>query len=214
MKFKDLNIEKTYVINLDRNREKWEFSKKELMHIGLNPCRISAWDGLFNKLSSPFIDRPGGIGCMISHWMCLQSAVINDYECIAIFEDDIILHPNFEMLEAKLLEEVPQDWEILWLGWDDRDGKREYISKHVLKPNRPYGTQAIIYRGKDVIRKCFEMTKKIDHWDLVMERLVQHELKCYLPCETLFEQRRHLSDIYIDHRPHFRNRWYINKNAH
>lgn len=207
---KFLGLQRSYIITLDSNKEtKGYFAKKELEEIGLNPTIISAINGMEMELSSPKCDRAGGIGCILSHRFCLQDAVLNEFDCIAIFEDDIIKPNNWKEIENNFFSNLPDDWEMLWLGWDDRDRKVENKNNYVLYPLRPYGTQAIIYRGKEFIKQIFELSKILYHWDLALEELSHdRNIKCYLPYKTFFDQRRHLTDIYSEYRDRMKTGWY------
>lgn len=210
-KFSDIPFDRIYLLNLDCNPDKYHFAEQELLSIGLKPTRISGYNVLENQITSPLCDKPGGIGSMISCWMILQDAVAHGYERIAVFEDDIILHPNFTQLEKDFFEELPEDWELIWAGWDDRDKQKYNISPNVCTPLKPYGGQALIYNGIKAIHTCFENSKRVGYYDLILEGLVKNQIKCYLPNESLFDQRRHLSDIYPETRQNYLEDWYVSQ---
>lgn len=205
----ELGLNKSYVISMRHNFEtKSQFAFQQLLNCNIQPILIEAINALDWDLKSKKIDRTGAIGCLLSHRFCLQDAVLNNYNTIAIFEDDIVCHQKYTEIEQKFISNLPDDWEILWLGWNDRHNKTKQLNENVLLPLNPYGTQAMIYRGKNIIREVFDLTKNLQHWDLQLANYVKTR-KCYLPTETMFDQRRHLSDIYPDMRHWAKNAWYV-----
>lgn len=204
-----IGIQATYLINMDRRPDKRAFSLNELANVGIHsPLVLDAIDSTALKLQSP-LDRQGAIGCLLSHRFCLQHALLQGYDTIFICEDDIVTPPDFERLLCLFLDHVPANWQMLMLGWDDRQRKKKPLNRHVLRPSEPYGTQAIIYRG-NAIKMAHEMTKTLDHYDLHTERLA-HKVPTYLPTTTLFDQVRAQSDIFADCRgPHAAD-WYVEK---
>ena len=93
---------KTYVINLDKNKDRWDMQSKELSSVGIYPERFSAYTyndidkqeildkfGLFYHFSSDSM-----IGCAYSHLKVLEKFLkTNDKVCL-ILEDDA--YPKFK----------------------------------------------------------------------------------------------------------------------
>jgi len=200
-------LENAYVINLKRRPDKLKAATRQLAEIRVKPIVIEAVDAIEMKLSSQLIDRPGAIGCLLSHRIALFDAVQSEENSCVIFEDDIEIVDGFAAYFDTFKAQLPADWKMVWLGWDERnkaDARNGFVSSHVRKPIRPYGTQAIAYNGVETIRKAYELSQKLDHWDLVLERFSK-EVPTYTPGITLFDQFRHESDIYADHRNPYKN---------
>lgn len=200
-------IENAYVINLKRRPDKLKAATCQLAEIGVTPIVVEAVDAIEMKLSSPLIDRAGAIGCLLSHRIALFDAVQSGFDRCVIFEDDIEIVDSFSSYFPTFLKQLPADWKMVWLGWDERaktDQRNGFISSHVRKPIKPYGTQAIAYNGAETIQRAYELAEKLDHWDLVLERFSK-EIPTYTPGITLFDQFRQESDIYADHRAPYKN---------
>jgi len=94
-------VKKIYVINLIDDEIKRNYIITLMKKIKINFTlvlveRISSelHKSLSNN-SKTFISK-GELGCCLSHLWCLSQIIIKEYENAIIFEDDIILHKNFE----------------------------------------------------------------------------------------------------------------------
>ena len=77
---------------------------------------------------------PGSLGCLLSHvtlWeFCCSS---KDCNIVLILEDDVILNNDFiEQLKSIPWEDVPNDWSIIKLSYNDVFG--DLISDTIIKP--------------------------------------------------------------------------------
>jgi GR25 family glycosyltransferase involved in LPS biosynthesis len=129
----------TFVINLDNRPERY-FKFTEVMY-GIPYKRFSAINGREMKLSgNGELDRivqdrgypkknpykyhskePGVIGCMLSH-MTLWENLVTDKEAAeyAIFEDDIIPHPEFLKMWCTLHARLKKiDYDLCFMGYLD-----------------------------------------------------------------------------------------------
>jgi len=62
--------------------------------------------------------RWGSIGCYLSHVKLLENiASFEDDGLYMVIEDDVAIDPNFRKSLEHCLEEVPQDWDVLRIGW-------------------------------------------------------------------------------------------------
>ena len=64
----------------------------------------------------------GEAGCYLSHMFCLHDSIINNYDNIIIFEDDIILHKDFHNIFEKYMTE--NIFDIFMLGASDFSFRR------------------------------------------------------------------------------------------
>jgi glycosyl transferase family 25 len=121
---------KTIIINLDKDKDRLENVTNELYKSSIPFERIS---GVYGKnLSKKEIQdnttlfcskfcTSGMIGCAMSHKKVLEK-ITSDKESdtnakFLILEDDIILHKEFNNKLETILDNVPKDFDILYLGY-------------------------------------------------------------------------------------------------
>lgn len=125
-----LNLDKIYVINLERDREKKELMIKKLKKYNINAEFVKAVDGKNPEIYKEYIKNkksinifglhglyrtPGAYGCLLSHIKVLEDAINNNYNQICILQDDIIFHNNFYS-ELNIKLKIIPDYDILYLG--------------------------------------------------------------------------------------------------
>jgi len=91
--------------------------------------------------------RRGAMGCAISHIRVLEHVIENKLEEVIVFEDDVVLSPDFEMLYKEFRENLPRDGTFApFLHHDSMKSLRGLSkftisgNKFVLKSYSPYGT--------------------------------------------------------------------------
>lgn len=117
MKINDY-FDQVYCINLDRRADRWERMQKVFNELGVEVKRIKAIDSL--EISSPEDSTPkqkARYACTESHKLAIEDAKRNDYRRVLIFEDDCIFENNFEQRLFQYLEQLPNDWDMLLLGY-------------------------------------------------------------------------------------------------
>lgn len=119
---------KTLILNLDKREDRWEnFKKNELKKIAfLDPQRYSAVNGTTLKptlkLASLFFGndygyRAGMVGCALSHLkMWTELIKEKEIEFYVVLEDDVSICSNFEEKFNELMQNLPSDWELVYLG--------------------------------------------------------------------------------------------------
>lgn len=124
-----MHFDKAYVISLEESekRRKKFFSYAEKAGVDVEWFRAIRGDKVDVEeqqkqgvLSVPFtLKMPGSLGCLLSHtatWDRVKE--LGDDAVGLIFEDDAVFSPNFKKrLEAISWEDIPEDWDMLWLGW-------------------------------------------------------------------------------------------------
>lgn len=122
--FKDEVI--CYVINLDRDIERWNKILQDFESIGITPNRVSAVWGKDHMDSPLFSQRrffyakgrnplPAEIGCCLSHYKTLELFLQSDKEYALICEDDAVPLPQF----VRVVEEAMRyrsSWDLLRLN--------------------------------------------------------------------------------------------------
>lgn len=128
-----------YLINLDRCQDRLYSAHRELMNAKIPYMRFSAIDGrelnieqlindglIIKECQNDANERKGSIGCYLSHvkiWQLIQSMSDNECDIGLIFEDDCIIHPNLIKKLGNILQSVPKDWDLLYLGSNKQVGQ-------------------------------------------------------------------------------------------
>lgn len=68
------------------------------------------------KLGRRAIQSPGALGYALSYISILTEAIAREFERIMIFDDDIILHKEFNNEFQKRMDNLPTDWMLIMLG--------------------------------------------------------------------------------------------------
>ena len=131
-----------YVLNLENELNKFSLCKRQADRMGINLTRWRAVDGNSGKnysnwleymskewtqqdiqLNRKSIDKPGAWGYLLTMQEIIKDAIMNNYTKITVFDDDFILSNSFEHKFSKLINSLPNKWDILYLGasqwsWD------------------------------------------------------------------------------------------------
>ena len=132
--FNSLNgyFDQIYVITLKRSKDRHSYIKELLKELNyqifwgvdgsdLNIEKITdegLYDPNLSKEKSPTGEGlvPGEIGCALSHLEVYKDILKEGYKNALILEDDITLDPEFRGQLTQSLEELPENWELLYLG--------------------------------------------------------------------------------------------------
>ncbi|MEW6211686.1 MAG: glycosyltransferase family 25 protein, partial [Acidobacteriota bacterium] len=104
-------------INLDTRRDRWERMTARFAEHGISRViRFPAING--NHLDVPSFWRysPGAYGCLRSHLAVVEQARDYGRPSVLIFEDDVVLAPDFTAKFADYVEQLPDDWDMVFFG--------------------------------------------------------------------------------------------------
>jgi hypothetical protein len=153
-------IKKIYVINLIDDEIKRNYiitlmNKYKINFTLVIVERIS--NDLYKSISDnsiTFISK-GELGCCLSHLWCLYKIILNNYENAIIFEDDIILHKNFEDEFMNIYNNCNTNnntLDFMLLGAHDFNFSKKnykYVKNNLYRPdetvNNLYGAHANYY---------------------------------------------------------------------
>lgn len=129
----------SYFINLDRQHERREYMEAQFKDHGIDCRRFSAFDKkllsdtklnemkMNNVLHKNYNPRPnnGSIACLISH-VNLYKQIYEEYDggIFLVFEDDCKILPDFSEKLNNYLERLPEEWDMIWLGYNKIKGER------------------------------------------------------------------------------------------
>jgi len=166
-----------YLINLDRDKDKYENSRKLLDSFNIKFERFSASDG--KELDDLENMDKYSYGCLLSHTRVIEDAIKNSYDKILILEDDIILHKNFNELFSLFYDRI-NSWDMLYLGCSQRpntwhlvDIKNNTYKSKQCNGTFAYGLDNKIY--KDVLEKY---RTKLNYVDTLLH-YIQDKFNCF-----------------------------------
>lgn len=107
---------------------------------GIEIKRFAAIDGRRLRLSG--LLSPAEVGCLKSHYNVLSKT---KSELTLVLEDDFEFADNFEAKLEKCLNELPEDFQALWLG-GRLVGRTTDFSENLLKISGITGTYGYIVR--------------------------------------------------------------------
>jgi hypothetical protein len=147
-------IDKFVYINLDKREDR----KKEILHelelLTIPPEKIQ-------RVAGVYIPKNGHKGCIQSHILAIKLAQMNNWDNIAIFEDDAQMVDNPEKTITTInnaLVELPENWDVLMLATANKKEEPLSDKQHINKLNASTTSSAYIVNGKyyDKLIKLFE----------------------------------------------------------
>ena len=110
-------IDHVYCINLEQSVRRRESARLEFEREGLEVEFFPATDGKRDAPDGLFITKSEW-GCADSHIRIWRDMVEKGYDTVLVFEDDVVLNPNFVSKLEKVLYDLPPDWDFVNLGAD------------------------------------------------------------------------------------------------
>jgi len=122
MSYVNTVIDRVYVINLEKDKERLEHfdnqMKKHRISYKRFPAIVGATLGYeegLTKFCNDFCTN-GVKGCALSHRAIWEDMIKNRYENVLIFEDDVTLSNDFEKVFRDGWNQLPNDYDIYYLG--------------------------------------------------------------------------------------------------
>lgn len=204
----DDKIIKAHVINLEKNKERYE---RFMGSYDLKEIPIERFDAIVGKDLDPekhlsknaynkllLMEKRGyrtqhselsrgAIGCYLSHVELYKKLINDNCEYYLIFEDDAILLPDSYNTILEILKTAPKDWDIINLsvGYGYTHYK-DFVSYEYIKYKHFYGTLCYIINKKGA-RKFLEefeskpMTMQIDS---KMSHMIQNDKLVMYGCKN------------------------------
>lgn len=107
---------------------------------------VSAIDGMKLEKTDGVTIRPGDYGCLLSHVEVIKTAKERQLECILVLEDDVEFIDGFQDRLNKAMSELPDNWDMLWLGGLPRE-KNEPYSDSLDRMFGSWGTYGYVIRN-------------------------------------------------------------------
>lgn len=104
-------------VNLDRRPERWQRVQARFAEHGIDGVRrFAALDGNDLAIPAHWRHSPGAYGCLRSHLEVVEEARRLGAPSVLIFEDDVVFHADLRQKFAACMEELPDDWDMLYFG--------------------------------------------------------------------------------------------------
>ena len=161
------------------------------------PTIVTAVDGWSKETPKPATwgSGSGSYGCCKSHCKVLLSAMEDRLDSVMVLEDDAYLAPNFLVGLTRFMDNVPEDWDCLWIGGQHRSGKPPEVAPGVLRCNNAQRTHAYWIRGECLSHVYHLWTAMTSgHLDHLSDRW-QPKFNVYAPDPFLIGQAAGKSDI-------------------
>ena len=143
-------IDKIYYINLDTRPDRYEHFLKQCSQHNIPYNKVKRYAGLngniynfslddyemFRKVDYNGQDYMKKImGNQLSHFNILKEMVENDYEYIIILQDDVIFRNNVTSYLNKLMNNIPDDAEIINIGFHEFASFSHFVPWNFNKEN-------------------------------------------------------------------------------
>jgi GR25 family glycosyltransferase involved in LPS biosynthesis len=132
-------FDKIIVINRDARIDRWTHCLEQFRKFNLTKVER------FSALDHASIDGHigGNGGCTASHRCILDAITFNKWPRTLILEDDFeIIHDDFHAKFAEMIGEVPDDWQMLYLGGHYAEKPQGRVSQHVIRMARMMTTSS------------------------------------------------------------------------
>jgi GR25 family glycosyltransferase involved in LPS biosynthesis len=111
---------KIYIINLEKDYERYMNTKKQLLLNNISDSDITRINAIYGKkLDQNILNSsnltPAQIGCLSSHVKTLKQIIKDNVEYALVLEDDIVLSESFPKLE-EIISTLPKTFDICWVG--------------------------------------------------------------------------------------------------
>lgn len=216
-----VKINKTYVINLTHRKDRWQQVNNNFKNSSLKLNRWNAVNGKklddskIRELTTNFcylFCSPGMIGCWLSHATLWKHIVKNKEDNVLIIEDDAFPVPDFNERIVRILQEIPNDYDLVYFGcigtcekninWlysllNGKSNKEIYYKnkklEDIVKPAFPLATHGymVSYKGALKLLNNEKIKKIIYHIDFSLANYVyddKNEFRVYALVPPLINQ--------------------------
>lgn len=184
-------VKKIYVINLETDVKKRNYIICLLKKYKLNFTLV-----IVNKVPKSISDEllknslisVSELGCCLSHLWCLYNTLVNKYSNAIIFEDDIILHKDFESKFLSIYDINPSV-DFLLLGAHDfhfSSMNHKNVKNNLYRPAEScvqlYGAHANYYSYRGAKQMFYIRTTQLSFFDkeyMLMFNYLKNAYVCY-----------------------------------
>jgi len=221
-------INKIYIINLEKDKDRFYNSIRQLRNYQLNNFEfINAING--NNLTNDefksytsdigyYITSPSMVGCGMSHIKIWEEIIQNNIEFSLILEDDFIFKENFLNDFNELIKNVPDNFDLLFLNENiliNKYLKIQDINNYLYKPLFLFHTISYIITlegAKKLLKKINKVSYHIDFHICINHLLNNDKLNIIASKKPLIYQIFNTNNNIYDYNYPFIIDNFINKN--
>lgn len=186
------DFEVAYYINLPhRTDRKLQFERRAKFLPVKKVIRFEAVDG--SGMDSSWPGTPGAWGCRESHIRLLEMVKKEGYEKFMIIEDDAIVKRSFTKNFNKLLSQVGDDWDMIYLHTQAHWLKPIKINKDIIQLQSTLGTVGIAYNARN-LDLILDKLKNDYRWVDSSISDLHTVLKVYAPTKCFLKHANGFSD--------------------
>jgi GR25 family glycosyltransferase involved in LPS biosynthesis len=146
-------VDKVYVINLEKDKERLGTIEKQLRKHQITYERVVGIDGAklngvanhqFTPLCNTFCTA-GMKGCALSHMSIFQKVLENNYQSVLILEDDVEIADDFDSRLYDAYKSIPGDYDVIYLGCTYNCSNKGKVAKTI---NWLVGTQPRLHQDQ------------------------------------------------------------------
>ena len=200
-------FDRVFVINLDRNPDRWkQFQADKPVDWPLpEPERFTATDGRLIPAPQWWKAGPAAWGCFRSHYRILEESLNRGAESILVLEDDALFVSGFSRRVPEFMNALPGDWDWIYLGGQHIEqewGLPTRVNKLVYRPYNVHRAHAYALRGRRTIEYVYNHLNTPTAWGWGGH--VDHRFgelhknfpgSVYVPSRWLVGQREGMSNI-------------------
>lgn len=192
-----------YCLSLPECKERQEMTIARAQKFGLSFTFYPAISGkLFGDIHAGHSDsrttkitNPNYMACALSHLSIYRHALVNKYSRILVIEDDLLFNKNMAEIFGSAIEEVPDDWKLLYLAWIPLSDDLMYwnysiindrfIGEHVFRAKNLWSAMAY---GIDSFMMEHLINRYNRSFDKEIDRVFVEEIQPNFPCYGISPQ--------------------------
>lgn len=188
-------FDKIYCINLDERKDRMVETAKHFATHNLWVERVPGINGSNMNLDFPPEIKEGAVGCALSQLFTLKLAKQVKAKNFLLLEDDIEFDPELNSKFSKYYSEVPNDWDMLYLGGQHFHGMNlTQVTEHIYRCEYTLAAHSVAFKYTvydRFINKLVDITKPCD----VHYAQSHKEINAYVIIPHLTWQRNSYSNI-------------------
>lgn len=155
-------VDNVYLINMDKDTDRLEKVKKECDKVDIKFERFPKVK--VSDVSQNILDKYISEG--FSHLFVWQDAIKKNYKNILVLEDDVYFTDDFNEYLQNVMEELPDDYDILYLGnCELLCQKTKHCNlNYIYKPILPCALHGYIVSNKG-LKKLVKLITKVDGYN-------------------------------------------------
>lgn len=174
---------KYFCINLEHRPDRLALAEKEFM-----------WQDMEVEFHVAKAHKTGWMGCRDSHLRVLEKG--SEFRAFGVFEDDVRFDWSMSFVTDVVLNELPEDWDMLYLGANIQYPVEPY-SGHLFRLYGAWCAHAILYNNRigGVVDYIISHRSSIKKYDVFLTNMVLPQFNCFVVYPMVCDQRVSKSDI-------------------